>query len=140
MAKLMVTTKMEIWKEQNKGHEFILNFRRQMDNQDVTLMKGTGEESQSFNPETSGYASDSSNESEKIFRNSQSELKKVSPVVNSAFSIDSILGKQDTKKNDVFSVKEDFRKRDNYLEEKEEQDEGAHFLNSLNLPMPHPGK
>ena len=139
MAKLIVTSKMEIWKEENKGHEMVLNFREEIDDQDDSLPKRSGEENRNFHPETSGYASDSSNGSEKIFRSLESDLKKVSPVVNSAFSIDSILGKQETKKDEVYLEKESFSKRDNNFKDREDQEEGQ-FLKSMTIPAAHPGK
>ncbi|XP_033213774.1 homeobox protein MSH-D-like [Belonocnema kinseyi] len=137
MAKLIVTSKMEIWKDQNEGHQMILNFRQNIGHQDDSLSK-RNEENRNFHPETSSYASDSSNGSEQIFRSTGSDLRKVSPVVNSVFSIDSILGKEETKKDEVFSEKEGLRKIEHNFEEREDQDEGQ-FLKSMTIPAAHPG-
>lgn len=124
---------MDTWKER-RGHEIVLNFRQELSEQDERT-KGNSDLHQNI----SEYASDSSNESEKTFKSSESNLKKVSPVVHSAFSIDSILGKQDSKKREIYLGKESFRKVENDFEEKEDQDERCQIFNSITLPSPHSG-
>ncbi|XP_043479362.1 homeobox protein ceh-19-like [Leptopilina heterotoma] len=125
---------MDTWKEQRK---MVLNFQHDLEEQDDGT-KEMEDDSKELNLEILEYSSDSSNESEKTFKSSESNLKKVSPVVHSAFSIDSILGKHDNKKSDVFLGKESsFRKMENNFDDKEEQNERHQFFSSVTIPSAH---
>lgn len=130
---------METWKDQRRGHEIVLNFQQELNEQNERT-KEIEDDNRDLQSEILEYASDSSNESEKTFKSSESNFKKkISPVVHSAFSIDSILGKQDNKKSEVYLGKESFRKIENNFDDREDQDESRQFFNPLTISSPHSG-